>query len=111
MPADREPVAQVDRARERIGIAPQRRQRLLEQRLDLRGEHPSLGEGIAGGKFLGRNTDFSQIGYEPETDRWSGNMSAEYKPFINRYYIRQLYRVSAGSGTFTRRTIMVVPSL
>ncbi len=45
----------------------------------------------AGGKFLGRNTDFSQIGYEPETDRWSGNMSVEYKPFINRWVVRQIF--------------------
>ena len=49
----------------------------------------------AGGKFLGRNTDFSQIGYEPETDRWTENASVEYKPFLNRWGIRQL---SAGLG-------------
>ena len=44
----------------------------------------------AGSKFLGRNTDFSQIGYEPETDRWTENGSVEYKPFLNRWGIRQL---------------------
>lgn len=44
-----------------------------------------------GGKFLGRETDLSQIGFEPETDRWSGYMSMEYKPFINRWGIRQLF--------------------
>jgi hypothetical protein len=49
----------------------------------------------AASKFLGRNTDFSQIGYEPETDRWTENASVEYKPFINRWGIRQL---SAGLG-------------
>lgn len=45
----------------------------------------------AGGKFLGRSTDFSLIGYEPETDRWAGNMSMEYKPFINQWGIRQMF--------------------
>ncbi|HSS96331.1 MAG TPA: hypothetical protein VLK33_04845, partial [Terriglobales bacterium] len=44
-----------------------------------------------GGRFLGRNTDFSLIGYEPETDRWEENASAEFKPFINRWGIRQLF--------------------
>ncbi len=44
-----------------------------------------------GGKFLGRNTELSQIGYEPETDRWSGFMTTEFRPFINRWGIRQLF--------------------
>ena len=46
---------------------------------------------FTGGKFLGRETDVSQIGFEPETDRWSGYMAVEYKPFINRWGIRQLF--------------------
>jgi hypothetical protein len=45
----------------------------------------------ASGKFLGRNTDLSLIGFEPETDRWSGDMNVEYKPFLNRWGIRQLF--------------------
>jgi hypothetical protein len=43
------------------------------------------------GKFLGRNTDFSHTGFEPQTDRWSGLLSAIWKPFINRYGVRQLF--------------------
>lgn len=46
---------------------------------------------VTGGKFLGRQTDLSQIGFEPEVDRWSGYMAAEYKPFINRWGIRQVF--------------------
>jgi uncharacterized protein DUF5916/cellulose/xylan binding protein with CBM9 domain len=45
----------------------------------------------AGGKFLGREVELSQIGFEPEVDRWSGYMAPEYKPFINRWGIRQLF--------------------
>lgn len=45
----------------------------------------------AGGKFLGRNTEFSTIGFEPEVDRWSGFMTVEYKPFVNRWWMRQLF--------------------
>jgi len=48
-----------------------------------------------GARFLGRNADFGQIGYEPETDRYAEDMSIEYKPFINRWGIRQLF---AGLG-------------
>ncbi len=44
-----------------------------------------------GGKFLGRQVNVFSTGFEPETDRWSGYMSAEYKPFINRYGIRQIF--------------------
>ncbi len=44
-----------------------------------------------GGKFLGRNTDLSQTGFEPETDRWSGDMFVRYKPYINRWGIRQIF--------------------
>ncbi len=42
------------------------------------------------GKFLGRHTDLSFIGFEPETDRWSGDMYVRFKPFINRWGIRQI---------------------
>jgi hypothetical protein len=44
-----------------------------------------------GGRFLGRNTDFSTIGFEPEIDRWGGFMAMEYKPFVNRWWTRQLF--------------------
>lgn len=42
-------------------------------------------------RFLGRGFDVSQIGIEPETDRHAAQMSALYKPFLNRYFIRQLF--------------------
>ena len=42
------------------------------------------------GKFLGREVDMSNTGFEPETNRWSGNAYVTAKPFINRYGIRQL---------------------
>lgn len=42
-------------------------------------------------KFLGRGLDVSQIGFEPETDRHSGDLGILFKPFLNRYYIRQLF--------------------
>ncbi|HWR17815.1 MAG TPA: DUF5916 domain-containing protein [Terriglobales bacterium] len=44
-----------------------------------------------GAKLLGRKTDLSHTGFEPEVDRWSGWMGAEYKPFINRFGIRQIF--------------------
>ena len=44
-----------------------------------------------GTKFLGRSTDFSFTGFEPETDRMTGWSEATWKPFINRYGIRQLF--------------------
>jgi Domain of unknown function (DUF5916)/Carbohydrate family 9 binding domain-like len=43
------------------------------------------------GKFLGREVDLSHTGFEPETDRWSGDISTTWKPYINRYGIRQLF--------------------
>ncbi|HET7185755.1 MAG TPA: DUF5916 domain-containing protein [Terriglobales bacterium] len=43
------------------------------------------------GKFLGNKLDLSHTGFEPQVDRWSGLMSATWKPFINRHYIRQLF--------------------
>ena len=45
----------------------------------------------AAGKFVGRKVDLSSIGYEPETDRWFGSAWAEWKPFINRYGVRQIF--------------------
>lgn len=42
------------------------------------------------GKFLGRRVDMSNTGFEPETDRWSGDAYVAYKPFINRYGVRQI---------------------
>ncbi len=43
------------------------------------------------GKFLGRGTDFSHTGFEPQTDRWGGMLSSTWKPFVNRYGVRQLF--------------------
>jgi hypothetical protein len=43
------------------------------------------------GKFLGREVNMSNTGFEPETDRWSGDAYGTYKPFINRYGVRQLF--------------------
>ncbi len=43
------------------------------------------------GKYLGRNFDIRSTGFEPEVDRWSGQASVTYKPFINRYGIRQIF--------------------
>lgn len=48
-------------------------------------------EFIAQYKFLGRGFDVSQIGIEPETDRHRGDLDLIYKPFLNRYFIRQLF--------------------
>lgn len=45
----------------------------------------------AAGKFLGRKVNLSNTGFEPETDRWSGDLYTTWKPFINRYGIRQLF--------------------
>jgi len=45
----------------------------------------------ASGKFLGDRVDVSSIGFEPETGRYRGNLDLIYKPFINRYFIRQLF--------------------
>lgn len=43
------------------------------------------------GKFLGREVNMSNTGFEPETDRWSGEINGTFKPFINKYGIRQLF--------------------
>ena len=43
------------------------------------------------GKFLGRRLNISHSGFEPETDRWSGEAFVTYQPFINRYGIRQIF--------------------
>ncbi len=45
----------------------------------------------AAGKFLGRETDLGATGFEPETDRWSGDMFVRYKPYVNRWGIRQIF--------------------
>ncbi|MBZ5627342.1 MAG: carbohydrate binding family 9 domain-containing protein [Acidobacteriia bacterium] len=45
----------------------------------------------AGGKFLGNKVDLSHTGFEPEVDRWIGWTSTTWKPFINRYGVRQLF--------------------
>ena len=50
-----------------------------------------LHESHLGYKFLGRGFDVSQIGFEPETDRHSFFASYTYKPFLNRYGIRQFF--------------------
>jgi hypothetical protein len=42
-------------------------------------------------KSLGEKFDVEQIGFEPETNRWGGSATIVYKPFINRYGIRQLF--------------------
>ncbi|HXF06365.1 MAG TPA: DUF5916 domain-containing protein [Blastocatellia bacterium] len=42
-------------------------------------------------KYLGRDFDVSGIGFEPETGRVSGQMSFTYKPFLNRFGIRQIF--------------------
>ena len=46
---------------------------------------------IATYKFLGRGFDITQIGIEPETDRHRAGLDLIYKPFLNRFYIRQLF--------------------
>ena len=43
------------------------------------------------GKYIGRRVDMSNTGFEPETDRWSGDLYLTWKPYINRYGIRQLF--------------------
>ncbi len=45
----------------------------------------------AAGKFLGNKVDLSHTGFEPQVDRWTGLMNATWKPFIDRYGIRQLF--------------------
>ncbi|HEX9759268.1 MAG TPA: DUF5916 domain-containing protein, partial [Candidatus Acidoferrales bacterium] len=42
-------------------------------------------------KYLGRGFDVSEIGFEPETDRHNAVANVEWKPFINRYGIRQIF--------------------
>lgn len=45
----------------------------------------------ASAKFLGDRVDVSSIGFEPEIGRYNGDLDLIYKPFINRYFIRQLF--------------------
>lgn len=42
-------------------------------------------------KTLGDKFDVEQIGFEPETGRWGGAAKIVYKPFVNRFGIRQLF--------------------
>ncbi|MBI3406674.1 MAG: carbohydrate binding family 9 domain-containing protein [Acidobacteria bacterium] len=42
-------------------------------------------------KYLGRGFDVSAIGFEPEVDRHSGVGTIQYKPFINRHGVRQVF--------------------
>ncbi len=42
-------------------------------------------------KSLGEKFDVEQIGFEPETNRKGGSVSLVYKPFINRWGIRQIF--------------------
>jgi len=44
-----------------------------------------------GGKFLGNQVDLGHTGFEPEVDRWIGWQNVTWKPFINRYGVRQLF--------------------
>jgi hypothetical protein len=43
------------------------------------------------GKYLGDRVDLSQLGFEPEIGRYSGDLDFVYKPFINRWGIRQVF--------------------
>lgn len=45
----------------------------------------------ASGKYLGRQFDIRSTGFEPVTDRWTGQASVTYKPFINRWGMRQIF--------------------
>ena len=45
----------------------------------------------AAGKFLGREFDIRSTGFEPEVDRVSGQAGVTYKPFINRWGMRQIF--------------------
>jgi len=63
------------------------------------------------GKFLGREVDLSHTGYEPQTDRWSGQMKVQYKPFINRWGMRQLFfQAVYGESNGTRGELEEVPA-
>ncbi len=43
------------------------------------------------GKYLGRDFDIRSTGFEPQVDRWSGQAGVTYKPFINRWGMRQIF--------------------
>jgi hypothetical protein len=49
----------------------------------------NLWQFFATSKYLGKAFDVSYIGFEPETDRIHGDSYFLFKPFINRYGIRQ----------------------
>lgn len=42
-------------------------------------------------KFLGDRVDVSSIGFEPQTGRYSGKLDLIYRPFIDRFGVRQLF--------------------
>ncbi len=42
-------------------------------------------------KFVGRGFDVSAVGFEPETDRHSALAAIEWKPFLDRHGIRQIF--------------------
>lgn len=42
-------------------------------------------------KYVGRGADLGALGFEPETDRHSGVGNIEWKPFLDRYGVRQLF--------------------
>ncbi len=42
-------------------------------------------------KYLGRNFNVSGVGFEPETNRIISGASFTYKPFLNRFGIRQIF--------------------
>ncbi len=43
------------------------------------------------GKYLGPSFDVRSTGFEPEVDRWAGQAGVTYKPFINRWGMRQIF--------------------
>lgn len=50
-----------------------------------------LWEGAAQAKFLGKRLDVSSTGFEPATGRYLSTIYATYKPFLNRWGVRQLF--------------------
>ena len=50
-----------------------------------------LWEYNAGFKYLGNRFDVSNTGFEPEVGRYSGNQNLQYKPYIKKLGIRQVF--------------------
>jgi len=42
-------------------------------------------------KYLGRGFDASAIGFEPEVDRHSATATVQYRPYVNRHGVRQIF--------------------